>query len=98
MDIFFHVSTEAGGRRLLRPLALACARAGHTFAAFFTHEGVRALADPALVDALRAAHTAAVCEESWHRYATAGQGCPVALGSQTTNSALIGAARRVVSL
>lgn len=97
MEIFFHVSTEAGGRNLLRPLAAACIRAGRSFAVFFTHEGVRALDDPALVDAVRGAQTAAVCEESWHRFAPDAD-CPVALGSQTNNSALIGAAIRVVSL
>jgi hypothetical protein len=96
MDILFHVSTEAGGRYLL-PLALACRRAGCAFGAFFTHEGVRALRDEALQSALLGARRAAVCEESWHRFC-GGLACPVELGSQTVNSALVGEARRVVSL
>ena len=36
MDILFHVATEAGAQILL-PLARACRRRGHAFAAFFTH-------------------------------------------------------------
>jgi hypothetical protein len=38
-----------------------------------------------------------VCEESWHRFCP-GSACPVELGSQTVNSALVGEAQRVVSL
>lgn len=93
--ILFHVTTE-GGARILLPLAQACRRRGHPFAAFFTHEGVRGLADPDVVSALQDAR-AVVCEESWRRYA-AHTPCPVELGSQTINSALVAEARRVVSL
>jgi hypothetical protein len=96
MDILFHVSTEAGGRLLL-PLALACRRAGSDFGAFFTHEGVRGLRYEALPSALIGAQRAVVCEESWHRYC-GDLSCPMELGSQTDNSALVGQARRVVSL
>ncbi|MCC7327782.1 MAG: hypothetical protein IT521_13385 [Burkholderiales bacterium] len=95
MDILFHVTTEAGAQ-LLAPLALACRRGGHEFGAFFTHDGVRGLAAAQLRDALRDARTV-VCEESWHRHC-AGTPCPVELGSQTVNSALMGEARHVVSL
>jgi hypothetical protein len=38
-----------------------------------------------------------VCEESWHRFCPQ-LACPVEAGSQTTNSALMGEARKVVSL
>jgi hypothetical protein len=38
-----------------------------------------------------------VCEESWHRFLP-GLACPVEAGSQTSNSALMGEARKVVSL
>jgi len=95
IDILFHVATE-GGARLLAPLARACRRGGHPFAAFFTHEGVRGLADPDLRAGLGDAR-AVVCEESWHRF-RGGEPCPVELGSQTVNSALAGESRRVVSL
>ena len=40
---------------------------------------------------------AVVCEESWHRFCPDSP-CPVELGSQTVNSALMGEAQRVVSL
>jgi hypothetical protein len=95
MDILFHVATEAGAQILL-PLARACRRRGHAFAAFFTHEGVRGLLDAELQAALEGSR-AVVCEESWHRFC-ADAACPAELGSQTTNSALMGEANKVVSL
>lgn len=94
MDILFHVATEAGAR-FLPPLARACRRRGNSFAAFFTHAGVRGL-DAALLAALENARAVA-CEESWHRFRGEAS-CPIELGSQTTNSALMGEARKVVSL
>jgi hypothetical protein len=96
VDILFHVGSAAGGKLLL-PLARACQRRGATFAAFFTHDGVAGLADAALREALGAAERAVVCEESWNHHCP-GTACPVELGSQTVNSALMGEARKVVSL
>ena len=95
MDILFHVTTEAGAQ-FLPPLARACHRGGHAFGAFFTHEGVRGLLDAELQAALGDAR-AVVCEESWHRFC-GDAACPVELGSQTVNSALMGEAKKVVSL
>ncbi|CAG0940145.1 hypothetical protein GPROT2_00839 [Gammaproteobacteria bacterium] len=95
MDILFHVGTEAGAL-YLAPLARACRRGNHAFAAFFTHEGVRALRDADVRGALDGVR-AVVCEESWHRFC-ADEACPAELGSQTANSALMGEARKVVSL
>ncbi|WP_310452127.1 hypothetical protein [Sulfuritalea sp.] len=96
MDILFHVSTAAGGR-LLYPLLLAARRADCRVGAFFTHEGVLGLRDTDLAAALIQADRAVVCEESWHRFCP-GLPCPVEAGSQTSNSALMGEARKVVSL
>lgn len=96
MDILFHVSTADGGRFLL-PLAQSCRRVGCAFGAFFTHEGVLGLKDAGLQAALESATQAVVCEESWHRYC-GDTACPVEQGSQTVNSAMMGNARRVVSL
>ncbi|MDX9994134.1 MAG: hypothetical protein RBS28_02340 [Rhodocyclaceae bacterium] len=96
MNILFHVTTPGGGA-LLAPLALAAGRKGAGFAAFFTHEGVLGLKDPALLAALAGAERAVVCEESWHRFCP-GIDCPVEHGSQTTNSALMAEAERVVAL
>ncbi len=96
MKILFHVATGDGARFLL-PLALACRRGGHAFGVFLTHEGVRGLDDARLQSALRDATRAVVCEESWHRFCP-GAPCPVELGSQTVNSALVGQAQRIVSL
>ncbi|MBA3903034.1 MAG: hypothetical protein C0522_05060 [Rhodocyclaceae bacterium] len=96
MEILFHVTTAAGAR-LLPPLARACGRAGRSFGCFFTHDGVAGLRDAALSAALAGASRAVVCEESWHRFC-ADAPCPVELGSQTINSALMGESARVVSL
>lgn len=96
MEILFHVSTSEGGRFLL-PLAESCRRTGCAFGAFFTHEGVLGLKDRSLQTALKGAVQAVVCEESWHRFC--GElACPIEQGSQTINSALMGEAKRVVSL
>ncbi len=96
MDILFHVSTAEGGRFLL-PMAESCRRIGCAFGAFFTHEGVLGLKDASLQVALKSATQAVVCEESWHRFC--GElPCPVEQGSQTVNSAMMGEAKRVVSL
>lgn len=96
MNLLFHVSTPGGGSLVL-PLALAAQRAGASYAAFFTHEGVRGLQQPALLLALDQAERAVVCEDSWHRFCP-GVDCPVEKGSQTINSALMAAADRVVAL
>lgn len=96
MDILFLVSTAEGGKFLL-PLAQSCQRAGCTFGAFFTQQGVLGLKDTALQGALEYAARSVACEESWHRFC--GElPCPAERGSQTVNSAMMGEARRVVSL
>ena len=95
MDILFHVSTEAGARFVL-PLALASRRGGHVFGAFFTHDGVRGLLNADLQAALSETRSVA-CKESWLRFCGDAV-CPVKLGSQTLNSAMMSDARRVVSL
>lgn len=96
MDILFHVSTAAGGR-VLYPLLLAARRAGCSSGAFFTHEGVLGLKDADLAAQLAHAERAVVCEESWHKFCP-DLHCPVETGSQTSNSALMGEAKKVVSL
>jgi hypothetical protein len=58
---------------------------------------VLGLKDAALQGALEHAVRSVACEESWHRFC--GElPCPAERGSQTVNSAMVGEARRVVSL
>lgn len=95
-DLMIHVGS-ADGARLLVPLARACGRAGIAWTCFLTHDGVAALGDSATVAALVPARRTVACEASWHRHGD-GSPCPVELGSQTVNSALMAEARRVVSL
>lgn len=96
MDVLFHVSTPEGAR-ILSGLAAACLRAHRSFACFFTNDGVRAVNDAALPAVLAGATRAVACADSWQRFG-AGLPCPVELGSQTTNSTLVGEAGRIVSL
>ena len=94
--VFLHIATPAGGR-IGAALARACARAGVTWSCFLTNDGVRALEDPEVVAALKPGSRAAVCEHSWRQHMN-GAACPVELGSQTINSALMAEAERMVSL
>lgn len=95
VEVLFHVTHRDAGRYLL-PLIEAARRRGVSVACFFTHDGVLAAADSALLAALTP-FRAVACEESWRRY-RAGEPCPVEAGSQTSNSALMAEAKRVVSL
>lgn len=96
MEILLHIATPEGAR-VGASLARACARAGVSWSCFLTNDGVRALADPAFVAAVKPATRAAVCKHSWDRYMN-GAPCPIELSSQTINSALMAEARHVVSL
>lgn len=95
--IFFFVASERGGLAMAL-MAAACQRASQPFAVFFTHDGVRALLNPSVVEQARHALNAVVCSESWQHWCGADQPCPVILGGQTTASKLAGLAKRVVSL
>lgn len=90
------VSTR-GSASVLAPLLGACCRRGIDWGCFFTNDGVKVLADAAVLEHLSVATRAVVCDASWTRY-MAGRDCPVELGSQTDHSAMLGEARRVVSL
>lgn len=96
MELMLHV-TSGDAAPLLLPLARACGRAGVAWGCFFTNDGVRVLADTAVVAALATAEKAMVCEHSWQHHMGAAA-APVALASQTANSAMMAEARRVVSL
>lgn len=96
MDVLLIVSREAAAP-ILKPLADALTRSGARWAAFFTNDGVRVLRDAAIASAVGQARTAIACHKSWEAQ-VGGEACPVELGSQTNNSALVGEADRVVSL
>jgi hypothetical protein len=96
MEVLLHVTTPDGAR-IGASLAGACTRAGIVWGCFLTNDGVRALADSTFVATLRPAARAVACEHSWHQH-VGNEACPLELGSQTVNSALMAEARRVVSL
>ncbi len=89
------VSTRDSGPAASGLLA-ALARGNVAHGCFFTNDGVELLRDADFSAGLASAERAYACEHSW---AVSGGGdCPVALGSQTDNSAMIGETRRIVSL
>jgi hypothetical protein len=96
MDVLFIVSTPESGR-LLAPLAAACRRRGASWGCFFTNDGVAVLNDPAVAAVITCADSAVACEHSWERF-QGDAACPVTLGSQTNNSAMLGQAARVIGL
>ena len=96
MDVLFIVSTPEAGR-LLAPLTAACRRRGASWSCFFTNDGVLALNDATTTGAVAHADSAVACEHSWERYQGEAS-CPVTLGSQTNNSAMLGQAGKVIGL
>ncbi|MGI9381654.1 MAG: hypothetical protein ACR2PO_00745 [Methyloligellaceae bacterium] len=96
MDVLIIVSSDAAAPVLL-PMAKAFDRAGASWGAFFTHQGVKLLTDAAIAEAMGRAVAAVACQESWN-HQVGDISCPVEFGSQTNNSAMVGEARRVVSL
>ncbi len=96
MELLLIVTSRDAGA-LLAPLAEACGRRRIDWVAFFTDEGVLTLRDPQVQRALRSARQSIACQDSWNHYLPA-EGCPVELGSQTDNSALIASVTRIVSL
>jgi hypothetical protein len=96
MEILFHIANARAGR-ILAGLARACERRAIAFACFFTHDGVRALDEPEVREAVAAASRVAVCRHAWERFCGS-KSCPAELASQTVNSALAAKAWRVISL
>ena len=96
MNLLFVVAHGESGA-YLRGLTAACRRNGVEFSVFFTGDGVRSLSAPDTVERARHASEAVVCEHSWSLLMKAGT-CPLALGSQTDHSRMLGCADRVVSL
>jgi len=96
MDLLIIISHPGAGP-IVTPLAKACGQAGLSWSAFFTNDGVTTLANGDLVSALKSANDATVCQESWALHMSEKE-CPIALGSQTTNSALVARSDRVLSL
>lgn len=96
MNILFEV-TSGDAARVLVPLALACDRNAVTWSCFFTGDGVKNLAREDVRATVKGAAKAVACEVSWERYMGADP-CPVEIGSQTNNSAMVGDTDSVISL
>ncbi|MDA8231487.1 MAG: hypothetical protein M0006_09115 [Magnetospirillum sp.] len=96
LDVLVMVSTSEAGP-LLPPLAAALGRAGARWGCFLTGDGVRALAGAGVAEALGDAAEAVACEHSW-KSAMGDAPCPIEAGSQFHLSAMLGDARRAISL
>jgi len=96
MKIMFEVSC-VDSANLLVPLARACDRNAVTWSCFFTGDGVKTLARDDVVAMVVGATKATACEVSWERH-MGDQPCPVEIGSQTNNSAMVGDNDKVISL
>ena len=96
MNLLFVIAHGESGA-YLHGLSDACRRNAVAFSVFFTGDGVRTLSAPDTVERARHASEAVVCERSWSRLMKGGA-CPLALGSQTDHSRMLGCADRVVSL
>ena len=95
MEILFLVSRPESAP-LLRAFLRACVRRQIEWSCFFTGPAAALALDPDISPLLKGSTGSAVCEYSWERF---GSGhCPIALGSQTDNSALAATAHRIVSL
>ena len=95
-ELLFIVSSAKTGT-VLEPLARACKRNVTSWCCFITGEGVKQLKNPGLLKLLHNAERAIACEYSWHKY-YGSSGCPVELGSQTSNSEMMTETKRVISL
>ncbi len=97
MNILFEVSS-GDAADVLVPLIRACNRNTVTWSCFFTGDGVKNLIRTDVLDLVKKGGTdAMVCEVSWERHMQ-DQLCPVEMGSQTNNSAMVGDADKIVSL
>ena len=96
MDLLIIISNPKS-KPILLPLAQACTSEGINWAVFFTNDGVSMLGDEKLVKALCSTSQAIVCHESWDKFMSE-KTCPLELGSQTNNSAMLADAIRVLGL
>jgi len=96
MKLLFEV-TSADVAKILVPLARACNRNAVSWSCFFTGDGVSNLTADDVLSALAGAAEVAACEVSWESQMKE-QSCPVEIGSQTNNSAMVGDADKVISL
>ena len=97
MDLLVTVSKKESAT-ILKPLLEACGRSNCRFEVFLTHHGVRVLNDNEITALLNeVSDNSIACHDSWVKH-TAGEECPVTLGSQTNHSEMMARAKRVISL
>jgi hypothetical protein len=96
MNILFEVSS-GDAADVLVPLARACDRNAVAWSCFFTGDGVKTLTRDDVLATVAGAAKAAACEVSWERY-MGEKPCPVEIGSQTNNSAMVGDTDKIISL
>ena len=96
LDVLLHIASPDAAR-IAAPLGRAFVAMGVRWGCFLTNDGVRTLDDAAFAAVAPKAERLVVCEHSRDRHLSSPE-CIAECGSQTVNSALMAAARRVVSL
>lgn len=84
-------------KQALTGLAEACSRRNQEYLCFFTGDGVKLLEISDVIDVLKDAERAVVCEYSWAKHFT-GKKAPIEEGSQTDHSAMVSIVEQVISL
>lgn len=97
MDVMVHLTTRDSGVIALA-LMHALERAGTSWECFVTNDGAELLKNGDIIAAMNVGNRAVVCEKSWDKLDNKPANCPIELGSQTINSAMMANAARVVSL
>ena len=96
MDIHFVVSNPNAGP-FVCALCAAATRKGVSWSMFFTNDGVVVVNDPEFLNILKNAEQAVCCHDSWNTH-VGGKDCPIEIGSQTNNSALVAQAKKIIGL
>ena len=91
------VVTKPDSSQILANLIRACVRLDQKVSCFFTNDGVLALDNKTVLDAVQSTEEATVCMESWRTF-MGEAACPVQEGSQTHHSRLVAEATAIVSL
>ncbi|MFK5913707.1 MAG: hypothetical protein QM484_04960 [Woeseiaceae bacterium] len=95
--VFLFIVSTPEAERVLLPMVAACQRKGLISSFFFTNDGVKILNNSKVLDVVRSAQNAVVCEHSWERF-MGDKKSPIELGSQTQNSMMVGESSHIISL
>tara|TARA_B100000686_G_C15818633_1_gene492417 strand:+ start:160 stop:453 length:294 start_codon:yes stop_codon:yes gene_type:complete len=97
MDVMLHVTSRDSGK-IAMPIMRALKRSNANWGCFLTNDGVELLDNKDFIVALSGSTQSMACEYSWEKSGRSLEDCPIARGSQTFNSTMMGNASRLISL